>query len=864
MKLGVVVVTHGQLATELVNAAEMIVGDLPQFAAVSIGWHDDVEHAKDEIGRAIARVQTRRAARRRAGGRAGADRHVRRHAGEPGAGVPRAPQVEVITGVNLPMLIKLARPPKQADLLTLAREMREHGRNAIWVASDLLRGRDGRDLVRGRRSSTRSACTPGRRRGSFTPRAAFASRIRVARGEREMDGKSIMGLLLLAAAQGSDITISADGADEAAGARGAVRARRARIRRGGTMRLTGLGVSPGIGVGTRARPQARHARGALPAARRGSSSASSSGSTRARRGRASSSSRSRRASRTTAGAEHAYLFDAQLLMLDDPMLIERAADDHPRPSGSTPSRRCSARSSEISAFFDEAHDPYLRERKGDVADVVGRLCDEPARGRRPDRALQRPRGTAGARRRRVPPSVAAQLDWQRLAALVTDVGSWTYHTAILARSLRVPAVVGLANASDLIAPGAVVAVDGTTGEVARRPDAETLEQIEARQRRRAGARADARRVPRPAGRHRRRRRDPARRQHRAPDEAARARDAGAEGIGLFRSEFLLAGAGQAALTEEAQYRAYRRLVESAAPAAGHHPHVRRQRAAAAASSTPRSRARGRRSACAASGSAWRSTTIFQAQLRALLRAAAHGPLRVMFPFVSGARGAPRRARGRRRRHARRCATAATRVPDVPIGAMIEVPAAALTADLLAARSGLPQRRHQRSDPVHAGRRSHRRTRLAATTSRCTRRSSAPSGSSSAPDAAPGSGRGVRRDGGRSGAAGAARRPGLREFSMAPAAIPLAKRVIRGLQRRRRARRRRPRAARTDRGGGGKDNERVGRTGGVEKIVRRPQGAWACCDHVELSPERPIQQRLRPEREAKSAARERVGVGPHEH
>ena len=57
MQLGVVVVTHGQLATELVNSAEMIVGDLPHFAAVSIGWHDDVDHAREEIGRAIERVQ---------------------------------------------------------------------------------------------------------------------------------------------------------------------------------------------------------------------------------------------------------------------------------------------------------------------------------------------------------------------------------------------------------------------------------------------------------------------------------------------------------------------------------------------------------------------------------------------------------------------------------------------------------------------------------------------------------------------------------------------------------------------------------------------------------------------------------------
>ncbi len=140
MKLGVVVVTHGQLATELVNSAEMIVGDLPHFTAVSIGWHDDVEHAKDEIGRAIARVQGS------AGGTkedpAGVLVLTDMFGGTPAnlAVTFVSPQVEIITGVNLPMLIKLARTSKQGDLLTLAREMREDGRNAIWVASDLLRG----------------------------------------------------------------------------------------------------------------------------------------------------------------------------------------------------------------------------------------------------------------------------------------------------------------------------------------------------------------------------------------------------------------------------------------------------------------------------------------------------------------------------------------------------------------------------------------------------------------------------------------------------------------------------------------------------------------------------------------------------
>ena len=130
--IGVVVVTHGQLAAELVNAAEMIVGDLPQFAAVSIGWHDDVNDARDEIAQAIGRVQ----------GPAGVLILTDMFGGTPsnlGITFLETNQIEIITGVNLPMLIKLAGLRSSADLIGVAREMREHGRNAIWVASDLMK-----------------------------------------------------------------------------------------------------------------------------------------------------------------------------------------------------------------------------------------------------------------------------------------------------------------------------------------------------------------------------------------------------------------------------------------------------------------------------------------------------------------------------------------------------------------------------------------------------------------------------------------------------------------------------------------------------------------------------------------------------
>jgi PTS system mannose-specific IIA component len=127
-----VVVTHGQLATELLNAAEMIVGDLPGFSAVSIGWHDDVDVARDAIDRAITKAGT--------GG--GVLLLTDMFGGTPsnlGLTFLEAGRVEVVTGVNLPMLIKLAKAPVDTDLTALARDLCAHGRAAIRVASDLLR-----------------------------------------------------------------------------------------------------------------------------------------------------------------------------------------------------------------------------------------------------------------------------------------------------------------------------------------------------------------------------------------------------------------------------------------------------------------------------------------------------------------------------------------------------------------------------------------------------------------------------------------------------------------------------------------------------------------------------------------------------
>jgi mannose PTS system EIIA component len=130
-RVGVVVVTHGQLATELLNAAEMIVGELPQFTAVSIGWHDDVEVAREAIDRAIKKVDRGRGVLLLTDMFGGTPSNL-------GLSFLEAGRVEVITGVNLPMLITLAKVPEVRDIRGIAREMCADGRAAIRVASDLL------------------------------------------------------------------------------------------------------------------------------------------------------------------------------------------------------------------------------------------------------------------------------------------------------------------------------------------------------------------------------------------------------------------------------------------------------------------------------------------------------------------------------------------------------------------------------------------------------------------------------------------------------------------------------------------------------------------------------------------------------
>lgn len=370
-----------------------------------------------------------------------------------------------------------------------------------------------------------------------------------------------------------------------------------------------------------------------------------------------------------AGQGAASLFEAQLLMIDDPMLVGRATA-LVREERRNAEWALRAATDELVAVISAAGDPYLRERHGDVRDVVERIVGNL---RWESRGIVVPEGTERwvLVADELSPSAVAQMDWSRAAGFVTEGGSWASHTAILARSLGVPAVVGVARATAAIPPGASVDLDGTSGECLVNGDPAAR----ADWRRRSEARPAAiTLVPGDAGPE-----GPVRTTDgleirldanlERPDELDDVLASGARHIGLFRSESLLAPDGRAP-DEEAQRAVYRRLLaatpgevtirtfDSEPEPGGRHLGLRMLQV------DPARQAQ------------------FEEQIRALLGAADAGRLRILLPFVTDVDDL-RYARGVIARAAETLRRAGVAVPTVSVGAMVEVPSAALTADRLA-------------------------------------------------------------------------------------------------------------------------------------------------------------------------------------
>ena len=130
-KIGGVIVSHGRVANELLTAAETVVGNLTHIAAVSIGWHDDVEMAKEEILRSIKKVSDGKGVLLLTDMFGGTPTNI-------SAMFIKENEIEVVTGVNLPMVVKLASQNKEMTLSEMALEVEAQGKQAIYRAGQLL------------------------------------------------------------------------------------------------------------------------------------------------------------------------------------------------------------------------------------------------------------------------------------------------------------------------------------------------------------------------------------------------------------------------------------------------------------------------------------------------------------------------------------------------------------------------------------------------------------------------------------------------------------------------------------------------------------------------------------------------------
>lgn len=377
-------------------------------------------------------------------------------------------------------------------------------------------------------------------------------------------------------------------------------------------------------------------------------------------------------------AEHLYIIDTHLLILEDEMLIGEtcAAIETQRINAEGALKQVLRRFRQV---FDSIEDEYLRDRRSDIDSVGDRILRNLlGEVQQPMNEIDR---QAIVVAHDLSPADTMQMDKERVIGFLTDVGGRTSHTAILGRSLGIPAVVGLETVSALIPGGTPLIIDGTTGTVILHPSPATFKEYLRRKqayeyqekellafRNLAAETLDGWRLA-------------LRGNVEVAEEIPLVLAQGGEGVGLFRSEFLFMNR-PVPPGEEEQYRIYREIAEKMAP----HPVTIRTLDVGgdkfvpeinlADEANPAMGLRGIRFSL-------KEVRLLKSQLRAILRASAHGQVRIMLPLVSGVG------------EVRACRTYLDAVrqellqagvpfdPRVKIGIMIETPAAVLIADLLA-------------------------------------------------------------------------------------------------------------------------------------------------------------------------------------
>ncbi len=380
------------------------------------------------------------------------------------------------------------------------------------------------------------------------------------------------------------------------------------------------------------------------------------------------------------GPDEARIFDAHLLVLEDQALIAETIREF-ESTGFNVETCFNKVSQRYIRAFSEIDDEYLRERAGDIRDVAQRV-------------LQNLLGQASQNLSQlvekrvvvandISPSDAAGIDSSQALAIVTDTGSKTSHAVIVARSMKVPAVVGVRGFTKQARAGDWVLVDGYEGFVILNPSEQTLFRYGKIQRQKKGFEErlfEANRQPAVTL-------DAVSITLRANiekiEEVALVKDYFADGVGLFRTEYIYLNASRIP-SEQEQYLAYKTVAEKLAPA----PVVIRtldlggdKPMAGAAHLFPKedNPFLGYR----AIRFCLDHPDIFKDQLRAILRASAHGVIHLMYPMISG-----REELARANAVLDECKAELTDKkiafdPKLKVGTMIEIPSAAITADLLA-------------------------------------------------------------------------------------------------------------------------------------------------------------------------------------
>lgn len=381
------------------------------------------------------------------------------------------------------------------------------------------------------------------------------------------------------------------------------------------------------------------------------------------------------------GQDQAEIFDAHLLVLEDRMLIEEVISRLKKEQLNVAYIFSEVLKKYIDVF-SKIEDEYLKERTADVNDVGKRILRN-LLGKK-GTSLQDIRERVVVVAHDLSPSDTASMHKQKVCAFVTDIGGKTSHTAIMAKSLEIPAVVGLEEATVKIKTGDMLVVDGNTGVVIVDPDEETLRDYLKEAEKLKGisekflsvkdmppVTIDGKAVEVVAN-------------IELPDEVPAVKMHGAEGIGLYRTEFFYMNRKDLP-SEDEHYHAYKYVAEEMSP----YPVIIRTLDLGGDKFLSQFEIPTEMQPFLG----WRAIRfclarpeIFKVQLRAILRASVHGNLKLMYPMISGRQEL--RQANQILQEAKKELKNEGRAfnEDIKVGAMIEVPSAAMTADILASEA----------------------------------------------------------------------------------------------------------------------------------------------------------------------------------